>query len=372
MKRLVFSLVAPVAVVSLVIVGCAQIAPLPTPTKAPAVPTKAAEPTKSLAVPTAAVVPTKAATEPTAVPAKKVDFPQKGRYINLIVPAAAGGTTDVGARLLAVPLEKELGVPVQVVNRPGATGQVGLTELAKSRPDGYTLAGTNLPAFTTPYLDPERQSTFERKDLQPVANMVSDAGVIAVKADSPFKTVKDLLDAAKANPWKIKTATGGILSTNHTQTLELNKLAGVDIGVVHFTGDGPGMASLLGGHVEIFLAQVGSVLVQVRSGEVRVLGVMDREESKFLPGVRTLEAQGYKLYADSSRGISAPAGTPREIVDLLSSAIKRAMDDQEHKKKMDEAGLALRYMDARQYEAYWADYEARIRPLLLEFRKQKQ
>ncbi|MHB0871798.1 MAG: tripartite tricarboxylate transporter substrate binding protein [Chloroflexota bacterium] len=359
MKRISGSLVALAAVVSLTMVACSAATPAPTPTKAPAAAPAA---TSAPAAPKAA--------DPTKAPeAPKVAFPEKGKAITMIVPFAAGGSTDVQARLMAPALEKEFGTPVQVANKAGAGSQVGITELTKAKPDGYTIGTTNMPSTLTTYMDPERKATYGRKDMQAVANVAVDPSVVAVAANGPYKTLKDLVDAAKAKPGQVKSGTAGIMSSQHVQSVMFAKATGVEFAHVHFDGGGPALTALLGGHIDVTMSQVGETLPQVKSGNIRILAVMDAEQSKFLPEVKTLEAQGYKVYADSSRGVSVPAGTPKEIVQLYSAALKKVANSDEFKKKMEDQGIAIRYMDTPEYEAYWTSYEEKIKPLLPDLKK---
>ncbi len=348
MNRVVGILVASMALVAVLVAGCSQGSSSPAPS--PAAP-KAAEPAKPAA-------------QPTAVPAAKVDFPAKGKNISLIVPFPAGGSTDVGARLLAPLMEKELGVPVQVVNKAGAGSQVGITDLVQSKPDGYTLAYTLLPATVTIYLDPERKAVFGRKDLQFVAMHVSDPQLVAVAANSPYKTLKDLIDAAKANPEKIKAASVGILGPEHLSILQLQKAAGVKFAIVQFDGSAPATSALLGGHTDFQMGTLGVFASAYKNGQVRFLGVMDKEESRLAPGVKTLESQGYKIYSYVSRALSVPAGTPAPVVDILTSAVKKAMESEDHKKKIEEMGMTLTYMGPDKTAAFWDDVEAQVKPLM--------
>jgi putative tricarboxylic transport membrane protein len=294
------------------------------------------------------------------------DFPAKGKSVSIILGTSAGGSTDVGARILAAALEKDLaatGTRFQVENKPGAGWQIGLTALARSRTDGYTIGFTILPQTITNYLDPERQAVFERKSFQPLGMQVVDPGVIAVKASSPYKTLKDVIDAAKANPGKLKASSTGILSDDHLAILQLGKLTGAKFAIVQFDGSAKAMTALLGGHTDVYFGNIGDTFPQAKAGEVRVLGVMDDDESKFLPG-KTTFSQGIKLESSSSRGLSAPAGTPKEIVDFLAAAIKKAIADPEHMKKMEEQGLTVRYMDPPRMEKYWSEMEEQIKPLM--------
>lgn len=293
-----------------------------------------------------------------------VEYPAKGKTIILQIPWPAGGTTDIGARVLAPALEKELGVNIEIINKPGASSQVGVTELARAKPDGYYLAFTNLPSSMSPYLEPGRKAAYGRKDLVQIANHVFDPEGVAVKAGSPYKTLKDLLADAKAKPGTIRVSSSGIMSDNHLAIVLLEKMAGVKFRIVHFQGSAPATTALLGGHVDVSIQSLANYPALIKSGEVRVLGIMDKETSKFFPGVKTLEEQGYKIYYASSRGISAPPGTPREIVNLLSRAVKRAMERPEVAAKMDEMALGQRYMDAEAYTKYWDDFEKETKQLI--------
>lgn len=354
MKRLLVSVATVLASVGLVVSGCNQAAPTPAPTKAAAAaPAKAAEPTRA-----------PAAEQPTAGPAKKVDWPEKGKPLTIIVPYAAGGATDIAARVLASLMEKQLGTTVQVVNKAGAAFQVGLTELALAKPDGYALGYTVNPAAIMSYLDPERKATYNRKSLQQVAAQYTLPVVISVKSDSPYKSLKDLIDAAKASPGKIKIGTTGLLGTPHVGILQLQEKTGAKFAVVHFEGGAPQVTALLGGHIDVAANVVTEILPHFKSEKVRVLGIMDTEESKFLPGVKTMESQGYKVVATALGGISAPGGAPKEIVDIVSSAAIKAMETTQHKAKLDELGFTLFVKNADDYAKIWDDLEKELAAIL--------
>jgi len=291
------------------------------------------------------------------------DYPQKGKSIQMLVGNAAGGPTDLGARIMAAGLEKELGVPVVVVNKPGANGQIQLTQVASAKPDGYTFGTVNFPVTITGYLDPTRKATYNRKSFEPLALHVNDPNIFAVLAKSPYKTVKDLVEAAKAKP-KTITVSSGMRNDEQIGIVQLQKMTGAEFAQVSFTqGTAPSVVALLGGKIEVHCGHAADVLGHVKSGDVRVLGVMDDEDSPFLPGVKTFEAQGYKVYSASSRGYLMPAGTPKEILNTLSAAMKKVMATEEHKKKMAEMGLTLRYMDPTQLGKFWDDSEKMVKEL---------
>lgn len=358
-RGLVASIAATVAAASLILTACGGGAPA-APTQAPS---KPAEPTKAAAP---AGQPTTApAAQPTAAPAAKANWPEKGKSITLIVGSDAGGSSDVGARLIAPGMEKELGVPVNVVNKPGAGWQVGLTELANAKPDGYTFGMTVMPQTNTIYLDPDRKAVFSRKSFAPVGMQVVDPGVIAVKSDSKYKTLKDLIDDAKANPGKIKATTTGILGDDHLNLLRTQKAAGVQFAVVHFTGGAPSITSLLGGHVDVNFNNVGDYMSQVKAGTVRILAVTDAQRSKFYPDVPTVDELGFKgLYSASSRGMSAPANTPKEALDALASAFKKASENPDYQAKMAEQALTVRSMSPAEMGKYWDDMDAQLPDLM--------
>lgn len=299
-----------------------------------------------------------------SVPAWGASFPQKGKAIQLLVHFTAGGSSDVGARILASGLEKDLGTSVVIVNKPGANSQIGMTALAQARPDGYTFGTTNFPVAVTTYLDLERKAVYTRNSFQPLALHVADPNLFAVKANSPYKTLKELVEAAKAKP-KTITISSGVLNDDQIAILLLQKLSGAQFAQVSFTAGGaPAVTALLGGKIDVYCGNVGDMLAQYKSGEVRILGIMDDVETPFYPGVKTFAAQGYKVISSSSRGFAAPAKTPKEIVDMLSGAIKKVVATEEHKKRMADMGLTLKYMDAAQYAKFWEEYEVTVKDLM--------
>lgn len=342
-------------------VACGGTAPAPTPT------IRASAPIPPTAAPTQAPsAPTKQATQADAPAAsKRGDFPVKGKPITLIVPLTAGGACDITYRLMLPLLDKELGTTVQVVNKPGAGTQTGLTELANAKPDGYVVGSANVPTTITIYLDPERKAAFKRSSFEPIANCVVDNEFIAVKADSPFKSLKDLVDAARANPEKIKIATtSGKMSPPHLGVLLLEKAAGVKFATVLFDGGAEAVATLLGGHVDACLGPGGNFPAHLKSGAVRMLGVMDKQENPLFPGVKTFVSQGYDANMSVYFGLSAPAGTDKEIINIWDKAIKRAVESKELKEKMSAAGMRVLYLDPAQFAALWQEQEKLVEPLM--------
>jgi len=283
------------------------------------------------------------------------------RPINLMVAFPAGGGTDVAARILAAIAEKVIGQSIVVVNKGGAGGQVGWTDLARQKPDGYNIGFINLPGMNTVILDPDRKAVFNADSFTPIINQVLDPGVIWVRADSPYKTLKDLIEAARKNPNKISTVTTGVLSDDHLAILMVEEAnPGAVFRIVHLDGGAPQMTAILGGHVEVAFDNVGSIVKRVRSGELRALAVLDTVRSKFLPDVPTTVELGMpSVISNSTRGIAGPKGMPPAIVKALQDGFAKAIADPEHVKKMEETGIALKVMVGDEYVKYYRELHAK-------------
>jgi tripartite-type tricarboxylate transporter receptor subunit TctC len=280
-------------------------------------------------------------------PVWAADYPS-GKSIQMLVGYAAGGASDV---------------PVVTVNKPGANNQIALTQLAQSKPDGYTIALAGFPVIITGYLDPERKATYSRKSFEPLVMHVRDVNIWAVKATSPYKSLKDLIDAAKAKPNTI-TIASGMMNEEQICILRMQKMTGTQFVQVSFTqGQTAAMVALLGEKIDVFVGHPAEVLGHAKSGDVRVLGILDDEESPLLPGVKTFEAQGYQIYSSSSRGYLVPAGTPKKVVDILCGAMKKVMATEEHKKRIVAMGAAVRYMDSAQFSKFWEESEVLVKQL---------
>ena len=274
--------------------------------------------------------------------------------VSLMVGYSAGGSTDVGARILASLAEKDLGQPLVILNKVGAGGQVGWTEMVRQKPDGYYIGFINLPAISAVILDPDRKASFQIDSFTPIINQVLDPGVIYVKPDSPFKSLKDIVEEARKRPGQVKAGTTGIFSDDHLAILMVEEAAKVKFRIVHFDGgDTPQLTSLLGGQIEVSFLNVGGITPRVKAGQVKPLVVLDRERSKFYPDVPTTVEAGYpSVISSSTRGIVGPKGLPEPIVKKLQDIFKKAMDNPEHLEKMEKAGLDVKIMVAEEYGKY--------------------
>ena len=286
--------------------------------------------------------------------------------VTIVVGFDAGGGTDVGARLMAQALEEELKGTVEVVNKPGAVGQIGMTEVANSTPDGYTFGTLNLPTMALSELYENRGATYTRDDFTPLALQVEDPTMLVVLSSSPYKTLDDLLAGAKEKPNTLRVATSGVGSDEHFAMLELENVSGADFAPVHFAdGAAAATTAFLGGNnVEVLMANVSEIASLVEDGSARPLGLMSEERSPLLPDVPTFKEEGHDIVMASSRGYVFPAGTPQDIVDKVSAAMGRILEKEDFLKKMKDLQLTPKYMDSRELGTYWDEtkttYEALI------------
>ena len=292
------------------------------------------------------------------------------RPVTIQMGFGAGGSSDVGVRILADALKKVIGQPVMVENKPGAGGQVLWTDFKNNaKPDGYTLALVNIPQLQTIVFDPVRKSLFTMKDFQPVANHVQDPGAILVRKESPYKTLEDFLNDAKARPGQVKCSTTGIGSDDHLAVLDLQRKTNLRVNIIHLQDTPSALTQVLGGHTDVNFDNVGGFLPSVKSGLARVLAVMMDQRFPDLPDVPTFKERGIDLVSSSTRGYVFPAGTPMEIVRYMEQSIKKAMDDPDHIKRMAEAGLTLKFMGVEEFSKFLDGQNERAKQLISMYRK---
>jgi tripartite-type tricarboxylate transporter receptor subunit TctC len=299
---------------------------------------------------------------------KPKDYPVKP--VTIQVGFGAGGSSDVGVRILAEALKKVIGQPVLVENKAGAGGQVMWTDFKNNaKPDGYNLALVNIPQLQTIVFDPARKSLFTMKDFQPVANHVQDPGAILVRKESPYKTLEDLLSDAKARPDQVKASTTGIGSDDHLAVLDVQRRANVRFNIIHTQDTPTALTRALGGHIDVDFDNVGGFLPSVKSGLARILAVMMENRYPDLPDVPTFKEKGFDLVSSSTRGYVFPAGTPMAIVKYMEQSIKTAMDDPEHVKRMADAGLTLKFMGVEEFTKFLESQNERAKQLIELYRK---
>ncbi len=302
-------------------------------------------------------------------PTTAADYPAKGKVITQIVPFGVGGSIDLTARYMQPLLEKELGVPMPIINKVGGAGAVGFLEFLNTKPDGYTICWVTSPSWTATYMDLQRKPTYGRKDFVLVANVALDPTTVLVRPDSPYKTLKDLVNAAKANPGKIKTTTSNLMSTSHVAGTQLELAAGVKFAYILYDQQGEQRAALLGGHADAEFNTASESAPAVKSGQLRSLAVFDNQPSRFLAGVPTAISQGYKASFSSVRGIAVKAGTPDSIVNALDAAVRKALANPENQKDLEQKMLTTRYMGPKEYATFWNECEKQVLVALEDVKK---
>jgi tripartite-type tricarboxylate transporter receptor subunit TctC len=263
-----------------------------------------------------------------AFPAAAADWP--ARPIHLVVPYAPGGPVDVSARLLAVPLQKALGQPVVVDNKPGAGGNIGADAVAKSAADGHTLV---MGAIATHAINPTLYRNFPYdpvRDFRHVALVVQVPNVLVVNNDVPAKSVPELIAHLKRNPGKLAFASGSTGSTGHLAGELFKQLTGTDMVHVPYKGSAPAVLDLLAGRVHLMFDNLASALPNIKAGKVRALAVTTAKRSSFVPDLPTIE--GFNL--TTWWGVMAPAKTPDSAVERLSREVRAAIEQPDVNEKL--------------------------------------
>ena len=264
-------------------------------------------------------------------------FPSKS--LTMIVPFSPGGTTDILARVVGAFMAKDLGQPVIIDNRPGAGGNIGAQMVARAAPDGYTiLMGTvgthaiNQSLYKKMPFDPI-------KDFAPITRVALVPNLLVANPSQPFKTVKELIAYAKANPGKVTFASSGSGTSIHLSGEMFQQMAGVEMQHIPYKGSAPALTDLLGGQTAIMFDNMPSVIGHVRAGKLRPIAVTTPTRSPALPDVPTIAESGVPNYSATSWfGILAPAATPAPVIARLNASILKALADPEVKKKLAEQG----------------------------------
>ena len=261
------------------------------------------------------------------------------RPIRIVIAFPAGGPTDFVGRLVADKVKDILSRSIIIENKAGANGALGADYVAKSEPDGTTLFLTTLGAVgVTPHMrsDVPYDSI---KDFAPVTNVVLNTTLIVVREESPLKTMKDLVAAAKAKPGEMTFASTGVGSPPHLTLELLQSVAGVKFVHVPYRGAAPALTDLLGGQVQLFAADAPVLMSSIKGGKIRALGAASGQRNPMLPDVPTLAEQGYpNIVVDNWYGLLAPAKTPPAIIAKINDAFVKAINDPVVKKKLIDSG----------------------------------
>ncbi len=280
--------------------------------------------------------------------------------INLIIPLAAGDATDTAARAMADELARELKTPVVPVNRPGAGGALGTDVVVKAAKDGYTIALTNNAAlvFRT-ILDPTVATYDPLTDLTPLALAMRTPSILVVGAEQPFRNFKEMIERAKRAPGTVRIGTAGVGSVGHFCVDVINRLAGIDITMVPFTGAMPAVTAVRGGHIEGVILALGTMTGHLKSGAVRGIAISDK--STDFPEVPTLAELGYaeRMFGVWT-GFFAPAGVPPEVIRAIVPALERAITSPSVAAKLKPLGIEPAYSPPEKLAAEIRDEHRRV------------
>ena len=261
------------------------------------------------------------------------------KTVTMVVPTAAGGTTDLSARMLAQALAPVLGQSVIVDNKGGGNGNIAASAVKRAEADGYTLlmqySGYHV---ISPHITKQKQ--WEQGDFQPVANVISAPQIIVVRADLPVKTLPELIAYAKANPGKLNFGSSGSGSSIHLSGELFKSLAKVDMVHVPYKGSAPQITDLLGGQVVLGFTQLQAALPHVQSGKLNAIAVTSRERTRFMPQVPSLAELGHPdLSATVWFGLMAPSATPKPVLDQIQAAAVKAQAAADYKTKLEAQGF---------------------------------
>lgn len=277
------------------------------------------------------------------------------RPITMIVPFPPGGVADIVGRPAADAMTRALGSPVVVENKSGAGGGIGMSYVAKAKPDGYTV----LMALSSISILPEadkvtgRAPMYQFKDFVPIARFTADPTVLAVRADSPWKTLAEFIADAKKRPGAITFGSSGNYGTMHVPMEMLAASAGVKLLHVPFTGAGPAVVALLGGQIDAVSSGPSTVVQHVKAGKLRVLASWGDKRLASLPDVPTLTESGYPVVFTQWTALFAPAGTPDAVIGKLRDAARATVVDPKFVATMATVETPIQYLDAPELQRFW-------------------
>jgi len=283
------------------------------------------------------------------------EYPE--RPVTILAGFPPGGLVDIVARTLAEGIRPQFPKGAVVVNRPGAGGAVAVSEVVRSKPDGYTIVLTPLSTLViVPQLNDVAYKTPD--DYQPIINVVSYYPLLVVRDDAPWRTAKEFVDEAKANPGKLRVGSPGEGTSSHLNLEEFMYLAGIKLTHVPFGGWGQSAPALLGGHIEAVVAQPGEVKPQIDGKKMRLLVVFQRERHPLFPDVPTARELGWNVANGVWYLLVAPKGTPAAIVQYLHDATRAAMAEPAFAAAMSGRGIDVDYRPGEALRAdLWKEYE---------------
>lgn len=289
------------------------------------------------------------------------EFPTKP--INVVVVYATGGNMDVSTRLLAGKAEKLLGQPFAITNVGGGGGAVGLGSLAKQKPDGYHLGVCSSGSLT--FVPQVRTVSYKRDDFIPIMHFLFTPNAIVVRADSPWTTLKELVEYTRKNPGKVTYSTGGAGSPMHIAMEYIGKQEGIRWTHVPYPGAAPALTALLGGHVTAWSGST-ECFPHVREGTLRLLAAQGEKRMKAFPDVPTLRELGYDFTTGAFFIVVAPKGTPPSIIRKLDDAFRKSMDDPAFIQALTKMELEITYRNSTDTEKYLEEAYQQLEKRIIE------
>jgi tripartite-type tricarboxylate transporter receptor subunit TctC len=277
------------------------------------------------------------------------------RPITIVVAFPPGGLADLTARPVAAALERILKQPVVVANKAGAAGAVGNQTVATSKPDGYTLLMALVSVSVLPEVDKlfARPPTYTREQLIGIARINADPSMLVVRADTPWKTAKDLIEDAKRRPGEIVFSSSGLYGAAHVPMEMFMQATGIRLRHLPTTGGGPMMNAILGGHSQAVFTPVSLAAPHVKAGKLRLLAHTGTAPVAAYPEVPSLKSLGYDIEYTAWAGLVAPKNTPPHIVKILRDAVRQAVKEPEVVNAHAKLDTPLAYMDADEFNAWW-------------------
>jgi tripartite-type tricarboxylate transporter receptor subunit TctC len=289
------------------------------------------------------------------------DYPS--RPIELVVPFGAGGGTDILARVTAEAAKKHSSQPITVVNRPGASGSIGLTEVVNARPDGYKIAMITVEMAIIPHMGIAKFSP--EADFTPLVRLNADPVVLTVSATSPWKTIEEMVDAAKKSKDPLKFGNAGTGGVSHLAAVALAQKAGTAFNHVPFQGNAPAVVALLGGHIDAVTASPSEVFSFVQSGKLRALAVLaDQRLGGAFAQVPTMKERNIDLSVGTWRGLAAPKGLPADVLSRLSAIALKTANEPAVKEAMEKQNLGYSVADGEAFRKQIANDSALYKQLI--------
>ena len=288
--------------------------------------------------------------------------PYPTRPISIVVAFPPGGVADNTARPVAAVLERILKQPVTVLNKAGAAGAVGYQAAATSKPDGYTLLMALVSVSVLPEVDKlfGRPQNYTREQLTGIARINADPSMLVVRADAPWKTLKDLVEDARKRPGEIVFTSSGLYGAAHIPMEMFIKAAGIKMRHLPTTGGGPMMNAILGGHAQLVMTPVSLAAQHVKAGKLRLLAHSGSTPVAAYPEVPSFKSQGYDVEYTAWAGLVAPKDTPPQVIKILRDATRQAVKEPEVINSHTKLETPIAYMDADEFNAWWAKDAAKL------------